>query len=794
MVQRKKKGEFNMSCLIRYNPAGSILLPQGYTRLAYIESTGTQWVNTGWKTTNKTEIYTEMYVDGNSCGTTVYPTLFGARNEFTYFKNSNSQSIIIRIWNGKGNYGYNFPFNCWNSIHKTPTQCWVNAQERTNYTLSSFTHTQPTYIFANNSNGSVEYQAAIRCKFFRIWDNGNIKRDFVPVQTTIAVTSADGTFCPSGSIGLLDLVENKFYQNKGTGTFIAGPECPQGFPTSEYCQVEWLGNEKATGYVAIPYTHKADTWVDTEMSFDSFYAWNTMFGACTADNSSDSFTFGCYTEERINCNLGAGYQTAFGMTADTFYRFLVSSKTIIKDTTTYSPNKTTTACDKTWALFTRHNNTSYTNEAGHGKFKYMKIYEGTFNSVSGSTLKAHLIPCYRRSDMKPGFYDLVGRSFHEFVGTGASLGPSITFGWGEVVNNVGATLYAIPHNISTAGKLSSPYDQSIYTEPDGSKWIRIFHHADPTTYKFASTNPFTTCFKTDDRRWWAIPVCNDVKGSWELMCKEKGTPSDTERKFRWIQNTNPMDGDFASTASSKITRNTSSGYMTNTYGGLYRFNNNCYIVANNGNNGNWFGAFGSWYAHDGGIPSFPGGATIKDGGYKDLYLRIPENQEQVFYLDSTGYIDAGQVGLESMFNTRQWTIAMWFNPSTLSSNAGSGANSNQLFVYRKEGDNNATHQLSIHLTKTKVGTSFWADDHLFTIPNYTANKWYHLTVTQNGATQTVYINGVSIGTASKGALALQSGSRMSFGYNPTRPSEAPKNSMERFRIYRFGTKSKIPQN
>lgn len=58
-----------MSKLIHYSgPTGSILLPQGYTRLAYIESTGTQWVNTEWKTTNKTEIYTEMYVDGNSCG------------------------------------------------------------------------------------------------------------------------------------------------------------------------------------------------------------------------------------------------------------------------------------------------------------------------------------------------------------------------------------------------------------------------------------------------------------------------------------------------------------------------------------------------------------------------------------------------------------------------------------------------------------------------------------------------------------------------------------------------------
>lgn len=915
-----------MSKLIHYSsPAGSILLPQGYTRLAYIESTGTQWVDTGWKTTNKTEIYTEMYVDGNSSGTTTFPTLFGARNEFTYFNSSNSQSIIIRIWDGKGNYNYNFPFNCWNSIHKTPTQCWVNAQKRTNYTLSSFTHTQPTYIFANNSNGSVEYQAAIRCKFFRIWDDGNIKRDFVPVQTTVAVTSADGTSCPSGSIGLLDLVENKFYQNKGTGTFTAGPECPQGFPTSEYCQVEWL-ESTGTQYIQTDYYPTNNIQLQARVCrMGDINDYQQLFG-CRGGGA----TVGLFLRRKndTNCAYDFNSRGSFSKSVfpnDTFVDIDINKNVCKVNGTQVASVTASTFTTTTYPfLLFAHNNIGTPVDFLRGRVSRIKITDGS--------IQHDYISCYRRSDMKPGMYDLVGRQFYTNSGTGEFLlGPSITFGWGEVVNdgcttginllegktnmagkrcdeetqipiyssitndnatwnsiqkvgkggiftlsfdakadatneaicyffnntsglvqatrkkvnggewtntvndgmhifsittswvrhtitwkftdtgedayktlivcrsranstNAGKNIYvrnvklqygevypgsftplhAIPHNISTAGKLSSPYDQSIYTEPDGSKWIRIFHHADPTTYKFASTNPFTTCFKTDDRRWWAIPVCNDVKGSWELMCKEKGTSSDTERKFRWIQNTNPMDGDFASTTSSKITRNTSSGYMTNTYGGLYRFNNGCYIVANNGNNGNWFGAFGSWSVHDGGIPSFPGGATIKDGGYKDLYLRIPENQEQVFYLDSTGYIDAGQVGLESMFNTRQWTIAMWFNPSTLSSNAGFGANSNQLFVYRKEGDNNATHQLSIHLTKTKVGTSFWRDDHLFTIPNYTANKWYHLTVTQNGATQTVYINGVSIGTASKGALALQSESRMSFGYNPTRPSEAPR--------------------
>lgn len=60
MVQRKKKGEFNMSCLIRYNPTGSILLPSGYTRLSYIQSTGTQWIDTGWNPSNNTQVQIQI--------------------------------------------------------------------------------------------------------------------------------------------------------------------------------------------------------------------------------------------------------------------------------------------------------------------------------------------------------------------------------------------------------------------------------------------------------------------------------------------------------------------------------------------------------------------------------------------------------------------------------------------------------------------------------------------------------------------------------------------------------------
>ena len=49
-------------------------------------------------------------------------------------------------------------------------------------------------------------------------------RNFIPCYSTTAVTNIDGKQCPSGTRGMYDTVEGKFYTNQGGGAdFIAGP-------------------------------------------------------------------------------------------------------------------------------------------------------------------------------------------------------------------------------------------------------------------------------------------------------------------------------------------------------------------------------------------------------------------------------------------------------------------------------------------------------------------------------------------------------------------------------------------
>ena len=56
--------------------------------------------------------------------------------------------------------------------------------------------------------------------------------------------------------------------------------------------------------------------------------------------------------------------------------------------------------------------------------------------------------------------------------------------------------------------ITNPFDTTIYFEPDGSAWIRIFHHNNPGNARFASTDTFTTQVYKDEDRWFNVSLCN----------------------------------------------------------------------------------------------------------------------------------------------------------------------------------------------------------------------------------------------------------------------------------------------
>ena len=168
------------------------------------------------------------------------------------------------------------------------------------------------------------------------------------------------------------------------------------------------------------------------------------------------------------------------------------------------------------------------------------------------------------------------------------------------------------------------YDTNIYTEPDGSKWVRVFHHNNPAddTTLFTQTMDFEHGCYVGENSWFNFNVCKSFD-HYEFLVKQTITAGAAETKYRFVQATNPFNSVYADVAptSTNITRITTSGYSTSTTsGGFYKRIYAAYFVAANSNSGNWYGAAGSWTPYGHRLPGYSN--YLVTTGYMDVYLRI----------------------------------------------------------------------------------------------------------------------------------------------------------------------------
>lgn len=190
-------------------------LPSGYKRREYIQSSGTQYIDTGFKPNNNTKVVIDFELTEN---TGKHQIIFGARSS------SNSEQYVLgftghrspAVW--RSDFGSNqitFSSNLtWSGNHnatKNGNICTLDAESVTN-TASTFESTVNLLICAGNTGGNVDNYTKAKVYFCKIYDNGTLARDFIPCKNA------------SGLVGLWDDVNNTFYSNAGSGTFTAGPE------------------------------------------------------------------------------------------------------------------------------------------------------------------------------------------------------------------------------------------------------------------------------------------------------------------------------------------------------------------------------------------------------------------------------------------------------------------------------------------------------------------------------------------------------------------------------------------
>lgn len=196
-------------------------LPNEYQEVEYIESSGTQYINTGLrlKQTHSVEMAIQNLTNASA-------KIFGSRTSAT----SNNFSILTGLVGGTlslvtdfHNYSNNrLSVDITNNLNDKYTikvnnsKMSINDTEKAITTYSTFTTPSNAYIFNASGTYPAGYvNASTKLYYCKIWNGTTLVRDYVPCYRK-----------NDGVIGLYDLANNVFYTNSGSDTFAKGNDIP----------------------------------------------------------------------------------------------------------------------------------------------------------------------------------------------------------------------------------------------------------------------------------------------------------------------------------------------------------------------------------------------------------------------------------------------------------------------------------------------------------------------------------------------------------------------------------------
>ena len=198
-------------------------LPEDYQEVEYIESTGTQYINTGYIHKSNTKIRMSCNVLNSSPN--AFSAIFGARRA-NY--NYNNMSFFIRFHNqfnpaycrtGAETGGTHMIYNTDIIVEaEGQTATWTDATNTYSITTTGTADDgyNPMFLFNINTDSGSGVTPDTSWSKMRLYsciisENDVEMRNFVPCYRK-----------SDNAIGLYDLVTNVFFSNQGTGSFIKG--------------------------------------------------------------------------------------------------------------------------------------------------------------------------------------------------------------------------------------------------------------------------------------------------------------------------------------------------------------------------------------------------------------------------------------------------------------------------------------------------------------------------------------------------------------------------------------------
>ena len=196
------------------------VLPANYKELEYIESTGTQYINTNFrpKSDEKYKFRADFKLIDleKEIQSVMGNDTFDIRVDQNGFFNGNEESAYIAV--NRADLAIEIIPNNGKWIKKIFVNEEIYAQKESNWWYNDY--------IAIFTNLAYKQQRISKAKVYsaKIWNKDNLIRNFIPCYSTTTVTNANGAQKPANTKGLYDTAEGKFYTNQGSGDdFIAGP-------------------------------------------------------------------------------------------------------------------------------------------------------------------------------------------------------------------------------------------------------------------------------------------------------------------------------------------------------------------------------------------------------------------------------------------------------------------------------------------------------------------------------------------------------------------------------------------
>lgn len=192
----------DMENVFRISKQASVL-PAGYEKLEYIETTGTQYIDTGIIPTraNSTEVRvklveTEVFTTNNGFGS---DSNLNAVNTSTYWRLNGKVTETLRQVGTVCNI----------TLKHTSQGRYYNVNGEEGYGTGS---ERVSNFLIGQLGGFSNYSLKAKWYSCEMLENDTLVRSFIPAKRT-----------SDNAIGMYDLVTNIFFPNAGTGSFTAGP-------------------------------------------------------------------------------------------------------------------------------------------------------------------------------------------------------------------------------------------------------------------------------------------------------------------------------------------------------------------------------------------------------------------------------------------------------------------------------------------------------------------------------------------------------------------------------------------